>query len=131
LLALEAPPSSRLVGNTENRLFRGFAPEWVPGGERFLLCDSFVRAARYRIGPKMETATIQDDRRATSLRIFGGCGSILIADRYETGDTPARMELGAGDLFLIPPGIRYALSNESSDYLEYSEHAIAADVAFI
>ena len=41
------------------------------------------------------------------------------------------MELGPGDLFLIPPGVRYALSNESSDYLEYSEHTIAADVAFV
>ncbi len=131
LQALEAPPSSRLVSGNENRGFREIAPEWVPGGERMLLCDSFVRAARYRIGPKMETAISQDDRRATSLRVFDGCGSILMADRFETGSSQPRVEFGPGNLFLIPPGIHYALSNESSGYLEYSEHAIAPDVAFI
>jgi hypothetical protein len=131
LRALEAPPSSRIVSGNEDRRFEKIPPEWVPGGERILLCDSFVRAARYRIGPKMETATLRDDQRATSLRIFGGHGSVLIADGSESGTPPPRLEFGPGDLFLIPPGIHYSLTNESSGYLEYSEHVIAPGVAFV
>ena len=131
LRALEAPPASRIVSGNEHRSFHKVPPQWVPGGERILLCDSFVRAARYRIGPKMETATLQDDQRATSLRIFGGQGSLLMSDPSESGKSQPRVEFGPGDLFLIPPGIHYSLSNESSGYLEYSEHAIAPGVAFI
>jgi mannose-6-phosphate isomerase-like protein (cupin superfamily) len=131
LRALEAPPSSRIVSGNEHRHFHKIAPEWVPGGERFLMCDSFVRAARYRIGPKMETAVQEDGQRATSLRIFQGHGSIVIADDSESLHPQPRVEFRPGDLFLIPPGIHYSLSNESSGYLEYSEHVIAPGVAFI
>ncbi|SPF42536.1 hypothetical protein SBA4_2930031 [Candidatus Sulfopaludibacter sp. SbA4] len=129
--ALEAPQGNRIVSGNEHRHFRDVRPEWVLGGERILLCDSFVRAARYHIGPKMETATLQDGERATSLRIFGGHGSILIADNSEQGHSQPRVEFGPSDLFLIPPGIHYSLGNESSGYLEYSEHVIAPGVAFI
>jgi hypothetical protein len=131
LRALEAPESSRLVSGNAQRILQEIAPEWIPGGERFLLCDSFVRAARYRIGPKMETAIGKDEVRATSLRVFEGSGSLLLEDRFETGSSQPRIEFGKGDLFLIPPGIHYSLANESSDYLEFSEHTIAPDVAFI
>ena len=130
LRALEAPPSSRIVSGNEHRQFHRIAPEWVPGGERFLLCDSFVRAARYRIGPKMETAVENDEVRAASLRIFGGRGSLLLSDSSESGNPPP-LEFAPGDLFLVPPGIRYSLRNESSACLEYSEHLIAPEVAFI
>ena len=106
-------------------------PEGVPGGERTLLCDSFVRAAGYRIRPQQETATLSDGQRATSLRIFGGCGSIRIADGSESREPQTRLEFSPGDLFLIAPGILYSLRNESSDCLEYSEHVIAPGVAFV
>lgn len=130
LRELEAPPASRIVSGNEDRRFHEISPEPVPGGERILLCDSFVRAARYRIGPHTETATFEDDRRAASLRIFACHGSIAMADRSESGKQP-RVEFGPGDLFLIPPGIRYSLTNESGGYLEYSEHLIAPGVAFV
>jgi hypothetical protein len=81
--SLEAPPTSRLVSGTEHRHFHKIAPEWVSGGEQILLCDSFLRAARYRIGPKGETGDQQDAGRATSLRIFRGHGNIRIADDGE------------------------------------------------
>jgi len=131
LRSLDAPPRNRLVSGTAHRSFHKIAPEWIPGGERFLLCDSFVRATRYRMGPKAETAVTRDQQRATSLRIFAGHGSILIADDAELGKPQPGVQCVPGDLFLIPPGIHYALRNESSGYLEYSEHAIAPDVAFI
>jgi hypothetical protein len=131
LRSLKAPASSRVVSGNENRTFQEISPEWVPGGERLILCDSFVRAARYRIGPKQETAVVQDDVRSASLRVFDGCGSIRISDRFESGGAETRLEFGPGDLFLIPPGIQYSFANESSGYLEYSEHTIDANVAFI
>lgn len=129
LRSLDAPPGSRLVSYGQHRSFHNVAPERVPGGERFLLCDSFVRAARYRIGPRTETAVAHDDLRATSLRVFAGHGIIRLADRSETSPEP--LEFGPGDLFLIPPGIRYSLGNESGEDLTFSEHSLAPDVAFV
>jgi len=129
LRALAAPPASRIVSGDRDRRFEQIPPEPVPGGERILLCDSFVRAARYRIGPNVQSATFRDDGRAASLHIFAGHGSILIADPSEPAPPP--IEFTPGDLFLIPPGIRYSLSNAAASDLEYSEHLIAPAVAFI
>jgi mannose-6-phosphate isomerase-like protein (cupin superfamily) len=103
----------------------------VSGGEQVLLCDSFVRAARYVIKPGAETRTERDDQRAVLLRISRGHGSAVIADASELRDSMPRMEFRKGDLLLIPPGIHFAIRNEDSGYVEYSEHRIAPGVAFI
>jgi mannose-6-phosphate isomerase-like protein (cupin superfamily) len=65
------------------------------------------------------------------LRISRGRGSALIAEASELGDSKPRLDFDKGDLFLIPPGIHYAIRNEDSGYVEYSEHRIAPGVAFI
>ncbi|HET9319232.1 MAG TPA: hypothetical protein VFO27_05640, partial [Bryobacteraceae bacterium] len=91
----------------------------------------FVRAARYVIRPGEETALERDDRRAALLRFFAGRGSVLMADGTEAGRSMPGIQFDSADLILIPPGIQYAVRNESDVYVEYSEHRIAPDVAFI
>jgi len=131
LASLEAPARNRLVKGNHPRVFHKIEPEWVPGGERFLLCDSFVRAARYRIAPKAEALVGEDPARAISLRVFRGQGTLMLADRSESPASVPGIEFNPGDLFLVAPGIRYSFRNESSDHLEYSEHSIEPGVAFI
>jgi mannose-6-phosphate isomerase-like protein (cupin superfamily) len=131
LLEIEPPSGNRLVKGFGAREIETMEPVSVPGGEQFLLCDSFVRAARYVINPGAETATERDDHRAVLLRISRGHGSAVIADASELGDSKARLPFGKGDLFLIPPGIHYAIRSEGSGCVEYSEHRIAPGVAFI
>jgi len=131
LRKIEPPVRTRLVKGFGAREIETIEPVAVPGGEQFLLCDSFVRAARYVIKPGAETATERDDHRAVLLRISRGRGSALIADATELGDSKPRLEFGKGDLLLIPPGIHYAIRNEDSGYVEYSEHRIVPGVAFI
>ena len=130
LRALEAPAASRIVSGNRERQFQQIAREPVPGGERMVLCDSFVRAARYRNGPQLQSGTLHDPHRAASVHIFAGHGAILIADSSESGNAHP-IEFSAGDLFLIPPGIQYSLINASTANLEYSEHLISPAVAFV
>jgi mannose-6-phosphate isomerase-like protein (cupin superfamily) len=131
LQEIEPPARNRLVKGFGAREIETIEPVAVPGGKQFLLCDSFVRAARYVIKPGAETATERDDHRAVLLRISRGRGSAVIADASELGDSKARLAFHKGDLFLVPPGIHYAIRNEGSGYVEYSEHRIAPGVAFI
>jgi len=131
LQRIDPPPQNRLVKGFGAREIETIEPVAVPGGEQILLCDSFVRAARYVIKPGAETATERDDHRAVLLRISRGHGSALIADASELGNSRPREEFRKGDLLLIPPGIHYAIRNEDSGFVEYSEHRIAPGVAFI
>jgi mannose-6-phosphate isomerase-like protein (cupin superfamily) len=131
LREIEPPPRNRMVKGFGAREIETIEPVAVPGGEQFLLCDSFVRAARYVIKPGAETATERDDHRAVLLRISRGRGSAVMADASELGGPKPRLAFDKGDLFLIPPGIHYAIRNEGSGYVEYSEHRIAPGVAFI
>jgi len=131
LQKIEPPPRNRLVKGFGAREIETIEPVAVPGGEQFLLCDSFLRAARYVIKPGAETATECDEHRAVLLRISRGHGRAVIADASELGNSKPREEFRTGDLLLIPPGIHYAIRNEDSGYVEYSEHRIAPEVAFI
>ena len=131
LQTIETPVGNRMIRGFGERNIATIHAEAVPGGERFLLCDSFVRAARYVIRPGAETAIDHDDARAVLLRISGGRGSAVIADPSELGDAMPRVQFGKGDLLLIPPGIHFALRNEGDGSVEYSEHRIAPEVAFI
>jgi len=90
-----------------------------------------VRAARYVIRPGGETALESGDRRVALLRFFSGRGTVVIADSTEVGRSMPAIQFDSADLILIPPGIQYAVRNESVGFVEYSEHSIAPDVAFI
>jgi mannose-6-phosphate isomerase-like protein (cupin superfamily) len=131
LREIAMPSHNRLVRGFGERNLETIQAEPVPGGQRFLLCDSFVRAARYVIRPGAETAAEQDEVRAVLLRISSGRGSAAIADASELGGVAPRVEFGKGDLLLIPPRIHFALRNDDDGCLEYSEHRIAPGVAFI
>jgi len=131
LRAIEPPSHNRLVTGLGEKSFENIYATRVQGGERKLLCDSFVTAARYTVEPGKETALVHDETRTVLLRMNGGGGTIVIADSSECAKTPPRLPFERGDLFLIAPGIRYAVRNEGTSYAAYSEHCIAPDVAFI
>jgi len=131
LRAIEPPASNRLVTGLGEKKFEHIPATRVQGGERVVLCDSFVTAARYVIEPCKETALAHDDTRSVLLRLNSGQGTVVIADSTEGTGTLPGLPFGRGDLFLIPPGIRYAVRNESREYVAYSEHCIAPEVAFI
>jgi len=131
LRALAPPAHNRFVKGFDERNIERIEPVSVQGGEETLLCDSFVRAARYLIGPGKETALDHDDHRTALLRLFRGRGTVVIADTSECGVAPPRIPFTQGDLFLVAPGIRYAIRNEGDDDVAYSEHCIAPDVAFV
>jgi hypothetical protein len=135
-----AEPVLRVVPSpAHNRSVRGFGernieriePVPVQGGAETLLCDSFVRAARYAIGQGKATALVYDDHRTVLLRFFRGYGTLVIADTSECGGSPPRVPFSRGDMFLVAPGIRYAIRNEGDGDVAYSEHRIAPDVAFV
>jgi mannose-6-phosphate isomerase-like protein (cupin superfamily) len=130
--AIDPPPRNRLVqGFGDRRSIAMIEPVAIEGGERVLLCDSFVRAARYRLKPGGETSRGREEDRAVVLRFFAGRGSVMMADASELKDPSARVEFGRGDLILIPPGVHYAVRNESDGVVSYCEHCIAPDIAFI
>jgi mannose-6-phosphate isomerase-like protein (cupin superfamily) len=131
LRTIKAPAGNRLVRGFADRKVEPIAPVAVPGGERITLCDSFVRAARYVIRPGEEAALDRDEHRATLLRFFSGPGSVVMGDGTEQGRSIPRIAFESADLIFIPPGIEYAVRNEGDGYVEYSEHRIAPDVAFI
>lgn len=131
LRACPAPARNRFVKGFGERNIELAEPVAVQGGERILLCDSFVRAARYFIGRGKETALDHDDQRTVLLRFFSGHGTLVMADTSECGGGAPRLPFTQGDLFLVAPGIHYAVRNESDDDVAYSEHRIAPDVAFV
>jgi hypothetical protein len=129
LRAIEPPRRNRLIHGVEYRRMERLDPVPVHAGERVTLCDSFVRAARCLIAPGQETVLTHDEERAVLLRMHSGHGTIAVADVSET--TAPRLRFERGDLFLIPPGIQFAIRNENTDFVSYSEHCIAPGVAFI
>ncbi len=106
--------------------------EAVEGGERAVLTDSFVTASNYRLNPLAAGALHRFPDRAAQIRIFTGEGRIAIAgddelDRLEQMAIPVK----SGDLLFVPPGVHYRIFNDRGEALEYSEHRIAPEVAFI
>jgi mannose-6-phosphate isomerase-like protein (cupin superfamily) len=131
LRAIQMPAGNRLVTGFGEKNIETIRPRAVPGGERFLLCDAFVKASRYVIRPGAETLMESDDDRAVLLYISSGRGSAVVADASELQGSLPRVEFDQGDLLLMPPGIHFALRAEDGEHLEYSEHGIAPNVAFI
>lgn len=131
LCAIEMPLTNRAVRGLENRKIETIVPDAIQGGERKVLCDSFVRAARYAIAPKQGTHFQREDDRVVLLRISSGDGSLAMCDSSEIRFSIPRVEVRTGDLVLVPPGVQYAISNEADRYLTYSEQCISPAVAFV
>ncbi|MGD0579600.1 MAG: hypothetical protein ABSC08_11800 [Bryobacteraceae bacterium] len=131
LRAIQPPPRNRLVRGFGDRDIEAIDPVSIPGGEQIVLCDSFVKAARYRLQPGRETGLGREQDRAVILRVARGEGSVVLADSTELGAARPGLEFGRGDLILIPPGIHYAVRNEGADDCEFSGQCIAPEVAFV
>jgi mannose-6-phosphate isomerase-like protein (cupin superfamily) len=131
LRAIAMPPANRIVSGLEHRHIEPIVPHAIQGGERTILCDSFVRAARYVIAPKQGTSVQREDDRVALLRISSGEGGLVICDSSETWSSIPPVEVSTGDLVLIPPGVPYAITNEADGYLTYSEQCISPTVAFV
>ena len=131
LRAIEPPPRHRLVSGFGDREIAALEPASIPGGERVVLCDAFLKAACYRLQPGRETGLGRDESRAAILRMACGEGSVVLAAGDELGDARPAVEFGRGDLILIPPGIHYAVRNEGVEECQYSEQTIAPEVALV
>ena len=131
LCAIELPSCNRLVEGFGDRDIVPIEPHSILGGERVVLCDSFLKAARYRLQSRHETTLAQEPHRAVMLRIARGDGSVVLADATELSDGRPAIEFQRGDLILIPPGIHYSVRNESAGDCEFSEQVIAPDVALV
>jgi mannose-6-phosphate isomerase-like protein (cupin superfamily) len=131
LRAIDMPVKHRAVRGFEHRDIEAIARDAVQGGERTILCDSFVKAAQYVVAPKQETRLHREDDRVVLLRISSGYGSIAVCDSTEIRLSKPRMEVRTGDLVLIPPGLHYAVFNEADECIAYSEHCISPSVAFV
>lgn len=131
LRAIEMPLTNRAVRGLEHRNMEIIVPDAIQGGERTVLCDSFLRAARYVIAPKQETDLQREDDRLVLLRISSGDGGLAMCDSSENPSSIPRVEVRTGDLVLIPPGVQYAISSEAGGYLTYSEQCISPTVAFV
>jgi mannose-6-phosphate isomerase-like protein (cupin superfamily) len=129
--AIQMPLTNRAVKGLEHRSIETIVPDAIQGGERTVLCDSFVRAARYAIAPKQATHFQREDDRVVLLRISSGDGGLAMCDSSEIRFSIPRVEVRTGDLVLIPPGVQYAISNEADGYLTYSEQCISPAVAFV
>ena len=133
LRRLQLPSNNRMVDLLSGApAFAPIEPVEVPGGQRWILADSFVTASRYRLSGRTEGAIRQSPDKATSLRVFKGRATLAMAGCGELdrlGDHA--FEVGESDVMLIPPGVRYRLANETSGDLEYSEHQIRPEVAFV
>jgi mannose-6-phosphate isomerase-like protein (cupin superfamily) len=69
---------------------------------------------------------------ASSLRISRGVATLSIADDGELNHlSDHSFEVGEGDVLLVPPGVHYRFINETGGELEYSEHQIRPEVAFV
>ena len=131
LLAIDMPRRNRLVSGFGDRDIVPIEPQAIPGGEQVVLCDSFLRAARYRLQPRRESALVSERGRAVILRIASGEGSVVLADSTERAGALPSVEFRRGDLILIPPGIHYAVRNDSAGDCEFSEQVIAPEVALV
>jgi len=104
----------------------------VEGGERALLTDSFVTASNYRLKPLAAGALERLTDRAAQVRIFSGEGRAAIAGEGELNTLEqTAIPVRAGDLLFIAPGVHYRIFNDRDEVLEFSEHRIAPEVAFI
>lgn len=131
LRTIEMPVRHRSVRGFAHRDIEGIAPVAIQGGERTVLCDSFLRAAQYHVAPKQETRLQREDDRVVLLRISSGYGSIAVCDSFEIQLSKPHVEVRSGDLVLIPPGLHYAIFNEADEYITYSEHCISPFVALV
>jgi hypothetical protein len=103
----------------------------IPGGKMTPLARTAIIASRYSIDPCRASALQVDDELAASIYVAEGTGRVIIADDDEAErTTPPSISVTAGNLLMIPAGIRYGFVNEGSHSLELSEQKISMDVAF-
>src|ERR1022692_761778 len=106
-LRLAVSPSQSQVFLGGERVGRQLTKKRIPGGFELVLLDDVLRAARYEFESGADSFAQRDDHRATVLHVFSGGGEITIADVRElrNGQRP-NLPFSAGDLFLIPRGLR-------------------------
>jgi quercetin dioxygenase-like cupin family protein len=119
LASVRYPDASRVV----------YGPGSVPvtaieGGTVRVLADSFVSARAYSLDAGATGPALSDAERAASVYVTGGSGALVLADTDP-------IEVSAGDLLTIVPGIPYRAINRGEAALTFSEHRIAPDVAFV
>ena len=132
LVALPLPPSDAIVSyGTKSGGRRPIATVYAAGTGVTTLAAHPVGARAYHIEAGQETAFEHDEHGAASLFVRAGRGHLLIADEPETSrSSPQALSIAAGQLTMVPAGLRYALANDGRDELIVSEHRVPLDVAF-
>ncbi len=126
LLKADPPASSRLVSITaDGPVTRPLTATKLEQGSKTVLADFAVQAERFAVDADGHSPALADDKRAASLYVWGGSGSLVIGDA-EDGRT---LTVAKGDVLMLPAGVPYHFS-AASDGLDFSRHRIEHEVAF-
>ena len=132
LADLPSPQGDALVsygGSTRER--RPIPPVRVEGGWMTTLATRPVSARVYRVEAGRTTDYGRDEWGAASVFVRAGRGRLLLADGVRrTVDTPPALSLTAGQVTMVPPGLRFALVNDDREDFVVSEHRLPVEVAF-
>jgi len=127
LSGIDYPQDSRVVhGWDRSREITPIVANPVAGGSVRVLTDSFVRACHYDINEHHRGPLLRSAERASSIYVTGGSGQLVVGAQRST----LTMRVAAGDLLAMAPDVGYRFVNDGSGVLGFSEHQIAADVAF-
>jgi hypothetical protein len=101
------------------------------GGFRQELQTIDLAGSLLQIDENQQTEILCDRDYAASLFVSGGRGRVFIGeDREFQNANPPDIPASSGDIFLIPAGISYKVTNESADILRFSLQRIRVDIAF-
>jgi uncharacterized RmlC-like cupin family protein len=132
LRSLSYPANSFLVQSGNRTIERMPLPSTsFRGGSRQDLQTKDLAGSLFQIDGQQQTEMLCDKDYAASLFVSSGRGRVFIGEEREFhSSNPPELPASSGDIFLIPAGISYQVTNESSDTLRFSLQRIKVDVAF-
>lgn len=125
------PESARFVDiNPGGFVVRDIPPIKINGGYKTVYGGTSFTAAKYAIGGKQSTELFYDEENTASLFFPKGGARLLIEDKEKLNGAAPHIQVRAGDLFLIPAGVRWRIANDLYEVLHVSEHKLPLDMAF-
>jgi uncharacterized RmlC-like cupin family protein len=128
------PRESRVVNNCakDSPQIEEIQAQEITGGHMTPLARTSIIASRYAIEAGKMSELFLDEENASSLYVAEGAGRVIIADEKEARrTTPPSLAVVAGDVLMIPAGIRYGFVNEAGQPFVLSEQRISFEIAFL